>query len=145
MGYIKTVKGDIFQSDCEVLVNPVNCVGVMGKGLAFQFKNKFPTMFKEYKKYCETEVLQLGKPIIIKDGKIPILCFPTKHHWREMTDICNIIKGLEYMDSRVDEWRYDSYAFPLLGAGEGGVSSELSEQILKEYISDNVYAEIYVL
>jgi O-acetyl-ADP-ribose deacetylase (regulator of RNase III) len=81
--------GDIFKTDAKSIVNPVNCVGVMGRGLAKQFKQQFPEYYKEYKRHCRQELLQLHRPIPyqltqkeqrkVKDALV-IISFPTKHH-----------------------------------------------------------------
>jgi len=75
--------GDLFESQVQTLVNAVNCVGVMGKGIAEQFKGRFPAMFDDYKRRCKRKDVQLGEPYLYRDSSsIQIVNFPTKGHWR---------------------------------------------------------------
>ena len=79
---VKVLIGDIFESGAQTLVNTVNCVGVMGKGLALEFKSRFPDMYKDYKSRCKNGLVKLGQPYIYKPIVGPwILNFPTKDHW----------------------------------------------------------------
>lgn len=116
---IKT--GNIFDSTADVLVNPVNCVGVMGAGLALAFKNKYPDMFAYYHDLCKGHNLFLGYPAIY-NGTPRVLLFPTKGHWREKSEMVNIEHGLEFFAKNAENWNVQSVAFPLLGAGLGGLS-----------------------
>jgi len=95
---VKIVIGDIFKSKAQTLVNTVNCVGVMGKGLALEFKNRFPDMFKDYYIRCQNKEVYLEKPYLFKRLILPwILIFPTKEHWRSTSNISDIEKGLQYL------------------------------------------------
>ena len=91
-------KGDLLKSDAEALVNTVNCVGVMGRGIALQFKKKFPENFAAYKKACDTKGLTLGNVLVVDMGKMfnprYIINFPTKDHWRAKSKIEDIAAGL---------------------------------------------------
>src|SRR5258705_13470684 len=84
---IEYKKGDILHEDAEALVNTVNCVGIMGRGIALQFKNAFPENFKSYVAACERNEVQPGRMLIFKTGRLTnpkyIINFPTKRHWRE--------------------------------------------------------------
>lgn len=91
---LKILKGDIFESQSQTLVNAVNCVGIMGKGLALEFKKRFPHMFQEYQNICKKEELKLGQPYLYKSLIPPwILNFPTKGHWRAVSRLEDIVKG----------------------------------------------------
>lgn len=117
---ITEINGDIFESKCQVLVNPVNCVGVMGKGLAYNFKSKYPIeMFDFYKMLCNHKSLKLGYPILWENR---VLFFPTKNHWRERSYINNITDGLESFRRRRGTKNIESVAFPMLGCGLGGLN-----------------------
>lgn len=74
--------GNIFESDCETIVNPINCVGVMGKGLALEFKKRYPRMYEDYVARCKASMVKIGEPYLYKDADKNILNFPTKYHWR---------------------------------------------------------------
>jgi O-acetyl-ADP-ribose deacetylase (regulator of RNase III) len=119
-------RGDIFASPCRVLVNPVNCVGVSGKGLAKEFKRRFPLSVKAYEKDCRSDDqgIWTGFPQdyeIIEHGKI-VLFFATKLHWRDVSELQMIDDGLCELVAMCSTWgadRYPSIAIPALGCGLG--------------------------
>lgn len=119
----KALIGDLFSSQAQTLVNTVNCVGVMGKGVALEFKKRFPAMFEDYLDRCERKAVKLGEPYVYRDaisGHL-IVNFPTKGHWRSSSRLSDIQKGLEYLASHVCEWGITSIALPPLGCGNGGL------------------------
>lgn len=119
----KALIGDLFNSDAQTLVNTVNCVGVMGKGVALEFKKRFPSLFEDYLLRCERKEVRLGEPYLYRndDGKL-IVNFPTKGHWRSPSRLADIEKGLDYFVKHFAEWGITSIAFPPLGCGNGGLS-----------------------
>jgi len=119
---IKALIGDMFKSEMQTLVNTVNCIGVMGKGIALLFKKKFPAMFEEYQRLCEAGKVQLGKPYHYKDlmGS-SVVNFPTKDHWRAATRIADVEAGLDHFVGNYEAWGVTSVAFPPLGCGNGGL------------------------
>lgn len=118
--YIKD--GDVLQSKMHVLVNTVNCVGAMGKGIALAFKTKYPEMFEDYKKRCEQRKVKLGEPYLYKmNGAQWILNFPTKYHWCNDSQLEWIEDGLKYLVKQVAGWGIKSMAFPPLGCGNGNL------------------------
>lgn len=88
-------QGDIFQSQCQVLTNTINCSGVMGKGLALEFKHRYPKMFQDYKKRCSNGEVRPGEPYLYSNNSIRILNFPTKDRWQDSSKIEWIEKGLD--------------------------------------------------
>ncbi len=112
--------GDIFASDMQTLVNTVNCVGVMGKGLALEFKKRFPEMYEDYLARCKAKQVHLGEPYLYR-GFLPpgILNFPTKDHWRSVSRLSDIIAGLEYLERHYATWEITSLAVPALGCSNG--------------------------
>ena len=84
---IKEIKGNIFNSKCQALVNTVNCVGVMGKGIALECKLRFPGMFEKYKEFCDTKKIRPGILQLWKNSKPWVLNFPTKMHWKDPSKI----------------------------------------------------------
>jgi O-acetyl-ADP-ribose deacetylase (regulator of RNase III)/uncharacterized protein YwgA len=112
--------GDILESKMHALVNTVNCVGVMGKGIALAFKNCYPAMFEDYAARCQRGELTLGHPYIYSanDGHI-IVNFPTKNHWRAVSRLADIVEGLHFLESHSAEWGIRSIAVPPLGCGNG--------------------------
>ena len=155
---ITYVRGNIFDSKAGLLVNPVNCVGVMGAGLALQFKQRFPEMFQDYKTLCNKSEIQPGKPIFLtmKQGivhPLPHIClFPTKNHWKNSSLIIDIEMGLDsfrkYQDGNQymsDYIRHKSAAFPKLGCGLGGLSWEKVKPLMEHYLGNlDMEIEIYV-
>ncbi len=143
---IDVIKGNIFKSKCQTLVNTVNCVGVMGKGIALGFKERFPDMFEDYAKRCERGEVKLGKPYLYKRATIPwIINFPTKDHWRSVSKLEDIIRGLEFITERYEEWGIRSIAFPPLGSGLGQLNWDIVGPSLYKYLKKiNIPVELYV-
>ncbi|HXC99149.1 MAG TPA: macro domain-containing protein [Verrucomicrobiae bacterium] len=119
---IKALIGDMFASKMQTLVNTVNCVGIMGKGIAELFKKKYPDMFADYIERCNRGEVQLGKPYHYTDlAGTSIVNFPTKGHWRAATRLSDVEKGLDYFVEHYRSWGITSVAFPPLGCGNGGL------------------------
>ena len=123
---IEFVKGNILETNCDVLVNPVNCVGTMGKGLAKAIKQKYPEILKPYVDACRKNQLRVGElqfvPTLQDGSPNWILNFPTKKHWKNKSDLLLIQKGLDVMILRLKGWYYGgSIAIPKLGCGLGGL------------------------
>jgi uncharacterized protein YwgA/O-acetyl-ADP-ribose deacetylase (regulator of RNase III) len=117
---VKVIKGDIFHSGAQTLVNTVNCVGVMGKGLALEFKKRYPGMYQDYLQRCKKGKVKLGEPYLFRQLEPPnILNFPTKGHWRSVSHLHNIISGLDYLEQHYKEWGIKSIAIPSLGCQQG--------------------------
>lgn len=114
--------GDLLASEAQTLVNTVNCVGVMGKGVALEFKKRWPAMFEDYRQRCELKQVRLGEPYLYRDdASTRIINFPTKDHWRSSSRIADIDRGLDYLIAHANEWGIQSIAFPPLGCGNGGL------------------------
>ena len=118
--------GDIFQENAEALVNSVNCVGVMGRGIALQFKNMFPENFKAYAYACKRQEVQPGQMFVFETKQLTnpryIINFPTKRHWRGKSRIEDIESGLEALAVEIKERNIRSIAIPPLGSDLGGLS-----------------------
>ncbi|MGE3709896.1 MAG: macro domain-containing protein [Hyphomicrobiaceae bacterium] len=118
--------GDILSADAEALVNTVNCVGIMGRGIALQFKNAFPANFKAYEAACEREEVQPGKMFVFETGTFTnpkyIINFPTKRHWRGKSRIEDIESGLTALVEEIRVRGIRSVAIPPLGSGLGGLN-----------------------
>lgn len=128
--------GDIFESRLQTLVNTVNCVGVMGKGIALHFKMRFPDMFRDYEKRCARHEVKLGEPYLFRTLIPPwILNFPTKDHWRSVSRLADIVAGLNYLESHYKSWGIASLAVPPLGCGEGGLEWRVVGPTLYRHLS----------
>lgn len=116
----RVVQGDLFESKAQTLVNTVNTVGIMGKGVALEFKKRFPDMFRDYELRCAAKEVRLGEPYLFRRLLTPwIINFPTKEHWRAVSRLDAIVRGLEYLEAHVGEWEVESLAVPPLGCGNG--------------------------
>lgn len=122
---IELGKGNLLKADVEALVNTVNCVGIMGKGIALQFKQAYPENFKAYEKACRAGEVRPGKMFIVRTNKIQnpkfIVNFPTKRHWKGKSNIEDIKSGLTALIRDVEELGIMSIAIPPLGCGLGGL------------------------
>ena len=92
---IEYIEGDIFESPAQVIVNPVNTIGVMGKGLALEYKKRYPQMFEKYKSVCEKKQLTIGKLMLLYEAVHWLLLFPTKENWRDQSKLEYIESGLQ--------------------------------------------------
>lgn len=137
---IKFLQGDLLQSDAEALVNAVNTVGVMGKGIALQFKNQYPENYKVYKAACNKGALIVGTILIVKDGDLFnqkfIVNFPTKQHWRSPSEISYIQDGLIALKKAIREYDIQSIAIPPLGCGLGGLDWNVVKAMIIEALQD---------
>jgi len=126
----------IFESTAQTLVNTINCVGVMGKGLALEFKNRYPAMFDKYKSFCDKGVFKPGVLWIYKadDGKW-VLNFPTKIDWRNPSKIEYLEEGLKKFVEIWKEKGITSIAFPLLGCTNGGLDPDVVIPLMEKYLN----------
>ena len=124
--------GNILDSDAEALVNPVNCVGVMGKGLALQFKNKFPENYIAYRDHCKVGYVNVGKMFITTYYTNPkfIVNFPTKKHWKDPSKYDYIESGLEDLVDFINSSDVKSIAIPALGSGLGGLDWNIVKSMI---------------
>jgi O-acetyl-ADP-ribose deacetylase (regulator of RNase III) len=122
---IQFTTGNILDAEAEALVNTVNCVGVMGRGIALQFKHAFPGNFKAYASACERGAVQPGRMFVFDTGELTlpryIINFPTKRHWRGKSRIEDIQSGLEALVQEIQLRGIRSIAVPPLGSGLGGL------------------------
>ena len=131
---MKIIVGDILKSKAQTLVNTVNCVGIMGKGVALEFKNRFPEMFKDYVQRCELHEVRIGQPYIYKSlfGQ-QILNFPTKEHWKSVSKVSDIEEGLDYLLAHYKHWGITSMAIPPLGCGNGQLEWKIVGPLIYEH------------
>lgn len=142
---MKVKIGNIFESKCSAIVNTVNCVGVMGKGIALEFKKRYPEMFMDYVRKCDNGIVKPGIPYIYKneDGT-NILNFPTKDHWRSSSRLSYVVDGLDWVVENYKKYNIKSIAFPPLGCGNGGLSWKVVGPIMYQKLSQlDIPVEIY--
>lgn len=146
MTSITFIEGNIFDTKMQTIVNAVNCVGVMGKGIALEFKIKYPDMYDKYKEICKQKLLNIGTLWIYKTKNNDkwILNFPTKYHWKYPSKIEYIEKGLQKFVNTYKQKGIKSIAFPLLGTNNGGLNKEQVKEIMYDYLKKcEIPIEIY--
>ncbi len=144
MSNIRIITGNIFTSKCQTVVNTVNCVGVMGAGIALECRLRYPDMFSQYEKLCESGALDVGKLWLYKGTDRWILNFPTKKHWKYPSKEAYLRLGLEKFVQTYAEKRIESIAFPILGAQHGGLDQEQSLGLMQHYLKGcSIPIEIY--
>nr|WP_320010547.1 macro domain-containing protein [uncultured Desulfobulbus sp.] len=145
---IRYVKGNLLKSKVEALVNTVNTVGVMGKGIALMFKEAFPDNFIHYERACKEERVQVGNLFIHENVKLfgPkwIVNFPTKKHWRNRAKVEWVTAGLKELRKFILENQVKSIAIPPLGCGNGGLDWQLVRKEIENNLSDISGVEILV-
>lgn len=141
---ITYVTGNLFESPAQVLVNTVNTVGVMGKGVALQFKRLFPHMFDEYRALCERGKLRVGRLWLYKTPNKWILNFPTKEHWRNPSRVEYIESGLETFVRSYTSMGIHSIAFPPLGCGNGQLDFDTQVRPVMEAYLRNLPIEVFI-
>ena len=146
MTSVKVLKGNIFNTKAQTVVNTVNCVGVMGKGIALVYKLRYPNMFDLYQEYCKTKLIGIGKLWLYK-GEVNapwVLNFPTKFHWKYPSKMEYLEKGLQKFVETYKEKGITSIAFPLLGTHNGGLEREKVLELMHKYLKEcDIPIEIY--
>lgn len=143
---IKIIKGNIFNTKAQTIVNTVNCVGVMGKGIALVFKLRYPNLFDAYQDLCKRHLMDVGKLWLYKEEvNAPwVLNFPTKKHWKDPSEYSYIEAGLQKFLDTYKEKGITSIAFPLLGAHNGGLDANRVMNIMTTYLAQcEIPVEIY--
>ena len=142
---MKILIADILQSKAQTLINTVNCVGIMGKGIALEFKKRFPDMFKDYVARCEQRKVNLGIPyLFVRPAPPHIINFPTKDHWKSVSRIDDIEQGLQYLVKNYQAWNVTSLAIPPLGCGNGQLEWRAVGPLIYRYASQmEIPIELY--
>ena len=143
------IPGNIFTSPCQTLVNTVNCDGVMGAGIALEFKLRLPAMFDRYAELCQGRLIDIGKlwlykPPVDSREQRWALNFPTKRHWKYPSKIEYLEAGLGKFLETYQQKGIQSIAFPVLGATNGGLDEDESLAVMQRYLSQcDIPVEIY--
>lgn len=138
------IEGNLFLSTAQTLVNTVNTAGVMGKGIARDFKSFYPTMFAEYKRACDAGTLVMGSLLLYRTAHKWVLNFPTKRHWRQASRLSDIEQRLETFQRTYAEQGISSIAFPQLGCGQGGLDWESEVRPLMERYLGALPVDVFV-
>jgi len=146
---IEYKSGDILREDAEALVNTVNCVGVMGRGIALQFKKAFPKNFKAYSAACKKDEVEPGRMFVFETGQLTnpryIINFPTKRHWRGKSRMEDIEAGLADLVDTLRQYDIRSVAIPPLGSGLGGLEWVEVKPRIEDYLAslEDVQVMVY--
>jgi len=141
---IRYVRGNLFDSGAQTLVNPVNCRGVMGKGLAKAFKERWPEMFPQYQEACKIGEVRPGSPLLFKGNDRQILSVPTKDDWKQPSTLEMVEAGLNAIRERYRDWGITSIAMPALGCGLGGLEWSKVRPLIETHLSDlPIEIEVY--
>jgi O-acetyl-ADP-ribose deacetylase (regulator of RNase III) len=145
---IKYIEGNLLESPAQALVNTVNTVGVMGKGVALQFKNNFPNNYRMYLKACKEGTIEIGKLFVFEEesmlqGKKIIINFPTKTDWRKPSEYSFIDKGLTDLIRIINAYQIKSIAIPPLGSGNGGLIWNNVKEIMETRLK-NIDCDIHI-
>jgi O-acetyl-ADP-ribose deacetylase (regulator of RNase III) len=133
---LKYVSSNLFDSPAQTLVNTVNVVGVMGKGIAAEFKRRYPGMFRRYAEHCKNGSLDIGKLYLYRTANKLILNFPTKKHWRHPSRLEYIEAGLKKFVDTYAAHGIVSISFPQLGCGNGGLPWSEVQPLMQRYLKD---------
>lgn len=137
---IKFVSGDMFSHEADIRINTVNCVGVMGAGVALMFKNRYPEMFKDYVKACERNEVKPGQPHVWEEAsllsKCTIINLPTKVHWKNPSKYEYIEKGLIWLREFLRNRENAKVTLPALGCGHGGLDWNIVKEMIIKYLGD---------
>lgn len=145
---------DIFRSKADALVNPVNCKGLMGKGLALEFKNRFPEYFPSYLRACNSGKLVPGRPYYVRlltqptdvDTLPGVIMFPTKDHWQDRSQIRWIDEGLAFLRDHYEEWGLSSLAMPQIGCGLGGLNWKDVKPLIEKHLgTEALEVDVYIV
>lgn len=138
------VNGNIFQSKADALVNPTNCAGTMGAGLALEFKKLYPTNFLLYKQACDEKRLRPGKVLTVIDKGKYIINFPSKDHYKDPSQYQYIQSGLEALIESCNINKIVAVAMPKVGCGLGGLNWEIVKTIIIKTLSYQLFdVEVY--
>jgi O-acetyl-ADP-ribose deacetylase (regulator of RNase III) len=138
--------GNIFTSEAQTLVNTVNCVGVMGAGIALEFRFRYPEMHQKYKLLCSSKRFDIGKLWLYKPGddRKWVLNFPTKRDWKFPSKEEYLHRGLEKFMDTYEQKGISSIAFPVLGASKGGLPEDRAITIMQSYLNQcGIPVEVY--
>jgi O-acetyl-ADP-ribose deacetylase (regulator of RNase III) len=142
---VTVLQGNLFSSSAQTLVNTVNCVGVMGAGVAFEFRLRYPEMFARYRELCQKREIKIGSLWLFKaPSNRLVLNFPTKTNWKLPSKAEYLEAGLRKFINTYTEKGITSVAFPVLGAGNGGLPEQQSLALMEGYLSVcSITIEIY--
>jgi len=145
---MKYITGNLLESDAQALVNTVNTMGVMGKGIALQFKERFSLNFKQYAATCKKGEMKIGRMLVVKEstlyGEKIIINFPTKTEWFKKSEYEYIEEGLKGLIEVIKEYKINSIAIPPLGCGNGGLRWDKVKLLMEHYLGNMQHVQVEV-
>jgi len=147
---IEDWRGNLLQADAEALVNAVNCVGVMGRGIALQFRKAYPENYYAYREACKAGEILPGRMFIFRTGLAMnpkyVINFPTKRHWKDASRLEDIYAGLRALTTEIDRLGIKSIAVPPLGCGNGGLNWAYVEPLIRRAFSrmPDLYVQLFL-
>ena len=140
---IKVTDSTVFNTDAECIVNTINCVGFMGRGIALEFALRYPKLEEQYIVECRKNLIHTGRVYFYNIDGQKIINFPTKFHFKYPSQIEWIEQGLQFFVENYKKWNIKSIAFPILGSLNGGLDGKVVEGLMKQYLS-NVDIDVYI-
>lgn len=140
---IKYLEGTVFNTDADMIVNTVNCVGAMGRGIALEYKLRYPKLYEEYRKLCQVGKITIGNVYCHKIDGQKILSFPTKNHWRYPSKLEYVEAGLQDFSMRYKTFGIKSVAFPKLGTNNGGLRWDDVKILMEKYLG-NLDIQVFI-
>ena len=140
---IHIVDSTVFNVGADCIVNTINCVGFMGKGIALEFALRYPKLEEQYVEACHKKMIHTGRVYFYEVDGQKIINFPTKFHFKYPSQIEWIEQGLQYFVENYKRWNIKSIAFPVLGATNGGLDREMVVEVMKKYLS-NLDIDVYI-
>lgn len=141
---IREVDGNIFESEEQILVNEVSCDGLINNSLSYEFRLRNGYMYLDYKEFCDSKWLQVGRLFLYNKEDPNIICFPTKDTYKETSNVRNLEKGLRYLLNYYQELPSQSISFPMLGYNDGGILQEEFLDMMKDYFKDNQDLDVVI-
>ena len=140
---IKFLNKTVFNSGCDGIVNTVNCIGVMGAGIALEFALRYPKMAIQYQDDCKEKKVKIGQILTYPEEDVLIINFPTKFHWKYPSQLNWIARGLDYLRDHYIEWRIKSIAVPPLGCSNGGLDFNDVKELIVDKLKD-IDLDVYI-
>lgn len=129
--------GNIWESGCDAIVVTVNCVGVMGKGIALEAKLRYPHIFVPYERACTRNELGIGNCMVVKTKDKPVILLPTKKHWRNPSQYSYVNVSIDVLMECADDYGFSTIAVPALGCGNGGLDWTVVKDSLIHVLKDH--------
>lgn len=140
---VQYCKGDILKTEATAIVNPVNCKGVMGAGLAAAVRKKYPKSYNDYRRACRQGAIKVGAVFVTSEPDMLLFHLPTKDHWKNQSKMEYVLSGLADLRRKLEALLVSSVAVPALGCGCGGLSWSAVQPVLEDALKD-INTDVYI-